>query len=81
MKNSQWENLTLSRQGRVLEVAFQGSNKLNSLNNALMRELTELAQQLQFDSELSAIILTGTPETFSAQAWTFAIRSRQMPAA
>jgi len=66
MKNAQWENLTLSRQGRVLEVAFQGSNKLNSLNNALMRELTELAQQLQFDSELSAIILTGTPETFSA---------------
>ena len=65
MKNSQWENLTLSRQGRVLEVAFQGSNKLNSLNNALMRELTQLAQQLQFDSELSAIILTGTPETFS----------------
>lgn len=66
MEEGQWEYLTLNRQGRVLEVSFQSHNKVNSLNNALMRELTQLAQQLQFDSELSAIILTGRADIFSA---------------
>jgi enoyl-CoA hydratase len=66
MDDSQWEYLSLQRDGRVLEVTFRSPNTVNSLNNALMRELTRLAQELQFDSELSAIILTGAPDIFSA---------------
>jgi enoyl-CoA hydratase len=66
MDDSQWEYLSLRRDGRVLEVTFRSNNKVNSLNNALMRELTQLAQQLQFDSELNAIILTGQDSIFSA---------------
>jgi enoyl-CoA hydratase len=66
MSDTPWEYLSLQREGRVLEVTFRSLNKVNSLNNALMRELTHLAQELQFDSELSAIILTGAPDIFSA---------------
>ena len=66
MNYTAWKYLTLHRQDRVLEVTFRSPNKVNSLNNALMRELTRLAQELQFDSELNAIILTGTPDMFCA---------------
>jgi enoyl-CoA hydratase/carnithine racemase len=66
MSDTQWQFLHLHREGRVLEVSFRSHSKVNSLSNALMRELTQLAQQLQFDSELSAIILTGAPDIFSA---------------
>lgn len=66
MSTTQWEYLSLRREDRVLEVTFRAPNKVNSLNNALMRELTRLAQELQFDSELNAIILTGAPDIFTA---------------
>ena len=66
MEDSTWQYLDLHREGRVLEVSFKSQNTVNSLNNALMRELTQLAQQLQFDSELSAVILTGQPAMFTA---------------
>jgi len=66
MNTTQWEYLSLHRNDRVLEVTFRSPNKVNSLNNALMRELTRLAQELQFDSELTAIILTGAPDIFTA---------------
>jgi enoyl-CoA hydratase/carnithine racemase len=61
-----WNYLELERTGRTLLVRFQSPNAVNSLSYALMRELTELAVSLQEDSELNAIILTGTPTTFSA---------------
>lgn len=66
MDDSNWDYLHLRRDGRVLEVTFTSHNTVNSLNNALMRELTQLAQELQFDSELSAIILTGQAGMFTA---------------
>jgi len=66
MDNAHWEYLSLHRENRVLEVTFRSPNKVNSLNNAMMRELTHLAQELQFDSELNAIILTGAQDIFSA---------------
>ncbi|MDX1734721.1 MAG: enoyl-CoA hydratase/isomerase family protein, partial [Halioglobus sp.] len=66
MSSKTWQYLDLRRDGRVLEVSFQSEHRVNSLNYALMRELTDLARELQVDSELSAVILTGRPETFSA---------------
>lgn len=66
MDDTQWEYLSLQREDRVLKVRFQSPNKVNSLSNALMRELTQLARALQFDSELSAIILTGSDDMFTA---------------
>ena len=65
MTSRQWKYLTLNREGRILTVRFEAQNKVNSLNRALMRELTQLAHQLQDDSELNAIILTGQAAIFS----------------
>jgi enoyl-CoA hydratase len=64
--NKDWTYLDVTRQDRVLTVRFDSGNKVNSLSNALMRELTDLAIQLQDDCELSAIILTGKEHIFSA---------------
>jgi enoyl-CoA hydratase/carnithine racemase len=66
MNDTAWKCLSLHRQDRVLEVTFRSGTRLNSLNNALMRELTRLAQELQFDSELNAIILAGAQDIFTA---------------
>jgi enoyl-CoA hydratase len=60
-----WQYLTLQREGRVLTVSFDAGNAVNSLSNALMRELTALARQLQDDCELSAIVLSGRAGVFS----------------
>ena len=65
MTDRQWEYLTLEKSGRVLQVSFRSGNKVNSLNNALMRELTQLANELRYDAELSAIVLTGSDDIFS----------------
>jgi enoyl-CoA hydratase len=65
MPENNWKYLSLQREGRVLTVQFDAGNKVNSLSNALMRELTALAVQLQDDSELSAIVLTGQKDIFT----------------
>jgi enoyl-CoA hydratase len=65
-QDSRWQYLDLEREGRVLTVRFKGANKVNSLGNALMRELTQLAIELQEDTQLSAIVLTGKANIFSA---------------
>jgi enoyl-CoA hydratase/carnithine racemase len=65
MSDKQWQFLELKREGRVLTVCFDSGTKVNSLNNALMRELTQLAIELRQDSELSAIVLTGRTDTFT----------------
>ncbi|MBT4518709.1 MAG: enoyl-CoA hydratase/isomerase family protein [Halieaceae bacterium] len=66
MYEDNWQYLTLTRSQRVLTVKFDSGHRVNSLNNALMRELTQLANQLQDDTELNAIILTGRSNIFSA---------------
>ena len=65
IKDQNWKYLHLQRSGRVLTVSFDAGNPVNSLSNALMRELTELAVQLQDDSELSAIVLSGRADMFT----------------
>ncbi|MFK8021783.1 MAG: enoyl-CoA hydratase/isomerase family protein [Pseudomonadales bacterium] len=65
MHERNWQYLTLTRKDRVLTVSFDSKTKVNSLNNALLRELTALAIELQQDCELSAIILKGRSDIFS----------------
>lgn len=65
MHGQDWKYLTLHRDERVLTVHFDAGDRVNSLGNALMRELTALAVQLQDDSELSAIILAGRQDMFT----------------
>ncbi|MFK8049078.1 MAG: enoyl-CoA hydratase/isomerase family protein [Halioglobus sp.] len=68
MNDSGWKYITSKRDGRVLTVEFDSGCKVNSLSNAVMRELTQFALELQSDCELSAIILKGKPDIFSAGA-------------
>jgi len=63
--DNKWQFLSLTRKDRVLTVEFNSDSKVNSLNHALMRELTQLAQELQEDSELNAIVLSGRQDIFS----------------
>ncbi|MEM8662230.1 MAG: enoyl-CoA hydratase/isomerase family protein [Pseudomonadota bacterium] len=65
MHRNKWEYLSVERDGRVAIVRFDSKNKVNSLSLALMRELTQLATELQTDAELSAVILTGQSTVFS----------------
>lgn len=65
MAPSNWKYLKLTRDNRILEVRFDSGNKVNALNSALMRELTQLAYQLHEDSELNAVILTGRNDIFT----------------
>jgi len=64
--NSDWQYLSLTTAERVLTVRFDSGHKVNSLNHALMRELTQLAIQLQEDTDLNAIVLHGRDNIFSA---------------
>jgi enoyl-CoA hydratase len=65
MDKTHWKYLSLERDDRVLTVTFNSGDKVNSLNRALMRELTQLALQLVDECELNAIILTGQNSIFS----------------
>jgi len=60
-----WKYLTLERSNRILTVSFESGDAMNTLKYALMRELTQLAIELQQDSELSAIILRGRESIFT----------------
>jgi enoyl-CoA hydratase len=68
MTEKSWQYLDLQRDERILTVSINSGDKVNSLGVAVMRELTELAQQLQHDSDLSAIILCGREDIFSGGA-------------
>jgi enoyl-CoA hydratase len=61
------EFLHLTRRGRVLVATFDRGDGLNALSSVLMRELTELAENLGHDTASSVIVLTGR-QAFSAGA-------------
>jgi len=65
MQNDKWQHLTVTRKSRILSVEFDSGSKINSFNHVLMRELTQLALQLQEDSELNAIVICGRHNIFS----------------
>ncbi len=56
------------RAGRVALVEFDRGDGLNALSVAAMKELTAVADSFEDDLEISAIVLTGTDNVFSAGA-------------
>ena len=64
----QWSCLNLSRAGPVATVALHRPDARNSLNGALMGELTEVASLLRRRHDVLAVILTGSEAYFSAGA-------------
>ncbi|WP_447506062.1 3-hydroxyacyl-CoA dehydrogenase NAD-binding domain-containing protein [Acinetobacter pittii] len=60
-------NIVLEQQGQIGIVNFQ-TNKLNVLSHELRSGLYEAIQQLLANAEITAIVLAGSPQAFSAGA-------------
>jgi enoyl-CoA hydratase/carnithine racemase len=61
-----WNTVNVERTGPIATVRFDRRGNLNAFSQELIRELTEVARQFHDDLETQAVILTGTPYSFSA---------------
>lgn len=64
----EYENLIVAVTDRVATITLNRPKALNALNNALMHELVEVAEALDPDPEIGAIVLTGSEKAFAAGA-------------
>lgn len=58
------ELVTVEKADRIAVVRFDRGDRANALSFALMRELTEVAQELADDPDLCAVVLAGGPNNF-----------------
>ena len=63
-----YENILLERRGRVGLITLNRPAALNALNLALMNDVVAAATELDADSGIGAIVLTGSPRAFAAGA-------------
>jgi enoyl-CoA hydratase len=63
-----FENLIVSKQGKVGIIQLNRPKALNALNSALIEELNVVLRQFENDVTVSAIILTGNEKAFAAGA-------------
>lgn len=63
-----FETILLDRKGRVGIVTLNRPKALNALNSQLMREVVAAVEELDADSEIGAILLTGSEKAFAAGA-------------
>lgn len=68
MAEHDYENVILSRDGRVATITLNRPKALNALNGALMYELVGLVEELDADQGVGAIVLTGSERAFAAGA-------------
>uniref|UniRef100_UPI00202F8898 enoyl-CoA hydratase-related protein n=1 Tax=Rhodococcus sp. MSC1_016 TaxID=2909266 RepID=UPI00202F8898 len=55
-----FETILLDRQGRVGIITLHRPKALNALNSQLMREVVAAVEELDKDSEIGAILITGS---------------------
>jgi enoyl-CoA hydratase len=63
-----YENLLVDTGGGVAVITLNRPNALNTLNNALMAELSDVLDNLEADDAIGAIIITGNDKAFAAGA-------------
>jgi len=63
-----YENILLERQGRVGLITLNRPEALNALNLALMNDVVAAVSELDADTGIGAIVLTGSPRAFAAGA-------------
>src|SRR5580698_4474810 len=68
MSDSQEKTVLVERQGAVGIVRLNRPSALNALNAQLISELCEALDDLEFDPEIGAIVLTGNERAFAAGA-------------
>jgi enoyl-CoA hydratase len=60
--------VTIQRNGPIAIVRFDRKKNLNAFDQQLIMELTDVARSFQDDLETRAVVLTGSPNYFSAGA-------------
>ena len=60
--------IEIAREGRVATVFINRPEAMNAFNSELLRALTENMRNLAVDSEVGAVVLTGTGKAFGAGA-------------
>lgn len=65
---SEYETILLERRGRVGIITLNRPKALNALNSQLMREVVSVVEELDADSEIGAILITGSERAFAAGA-------------
>lgn len=68
MTGREHETIRAERRGRVAVITLDRPEALNALNSTLMREVVDTAVTLDEDSEVGAIVLTGSERAFAAGA-------------
>jgi enoyl-CoA hydratase len=68
MNTAQYSNILVERQGPVGIVTLNRPQALNALNAALIAELGQAFDDLEADSGIAAIVLTGSDKAFAAGA-------------
>jgi enoyl-CoA hydratase len=63
-----YETILLERRGRVGTITLNRPKALNALNSQLMREVVSVVEELDADSEIGAILITGSERAFAAGA-------------
>ncbi len=63
-----FETILLERKGRVGIITLNRPKALNALNSQLMREVVSAVEELDADTEIGAILLTGSERAFAAGA-------------
>ena len=65
---SAWKTISVERRGRVGLVTLNRPEALNALNLELMRELVAATSELDADTGIGAIVVTGSGKAFAAGA-------------
>lgn len=65
---SEYETLTIEREGHVARLAFNRPEKLNTFNTQLRREFILAARELNADDDIWVVLLTGNGRAFGAGA-------------
>lgn len=63
-----YENIQVTKEGRVATITLNRPKALNALNSALMTEFVEAAEELDRDTSIGAIVVTGSDRAFAAGA-------------
>jgi methylglutaconyl-CoA hydratase len=68
MSSAEWQTLRIERDARVARIVMQRPEVHNAFDAQLIAELTAVLQELDKDTSVRAVVLTGAGATFSAGA-------------
>ncbi|KAJ3227798.1 putative enoyl-CoA hydratase, mitochondrial [Clydaea vesicula] len=68
LRSLKYENITVENRGKVALVTLNRPKQLNALCSPLFKELNDAMENIQADSKIGAIVLTGSQKAFAAGA-------------